>query len=161
MNRNEICALLDSRGVSYELTEHKAVFNMAELAQVALPHPEADAKNLFVRDDKHEHYYLITVQGQKRVDLKAFRRAQGTRNLSFASPEELSELLGLVPGSVGPFGLLHDREHRVAFYLDGDLARGLIGCHPNDNTATLWLQSRDLVALLAESGHPAQICDFA
>ena len=37
---------------------------------VELPYPEWDAKNLFIRDHKREHYYLITVRGSKRVDLK-------------------------------------------------------------------------------------------
>ena len=37
MNKQEILSLLDERGVSYELTEHKAVYNMAELAEVVLP----------------------------------------------------------------------------------------------------------------------------
>jgi len=157
MNKDEIYALLDAKSMAYEVTEHKAVFNMAELAEVALPYPEADAKNLFVRDDKHEHYYLITVQGEKRVDLKAFRRAHGTRNLSFASAQELWDMLGLNPGSVGPFGLMNDGGCRVGFYLDSDLAGGLIGCHPNDNTATVWLQSRDLVQLIREHGNAVEI----
>ena len=72
-------------GIWHEITEHKAVYNMAELTDVALPYPEADAKNLFVRDDKKRNYYLITVRGDKRVDLKEFRHKYGTRALSFAS----------------------------------------------------------------------------
>ena len=62
MNKEETYAFLDSKGISYEITEHKAVYNMAELADVELPHPEANAKNLFVRDDKKRQYYLITVK---------------------------------------------------------------------------------------------------
>lgn len=81
---------LTEHGVRYETTEHGAVFNMEELAAVELPYPEYDAKNLFVRDEKRRNYYLITVRGGKRVDLKAFRREHGLKNLSFASPEELS-----------------------------------------------------------------------
>ena len=45
---------------------------MEEVAKIQLPYPEADAKNLFVRDDKKRRYYMITVQGDKRVDLKQF-----------------------------------------------------------------------------------------
>lgn len=70
---------------------------MAELAEVDLPYPHLDAKNLFVRDDKRLNYYLITVRGEKRVNLKDFRRQHGTRPLTFASEEELLELLGLTP----------------------------------------------------------------
>ena len=46
---------------------------MAEVAEIHLPYPKADAKNLFIRDDKTRNYYLITVKGDKRVDLNAFR----------------------------------------------------------------------------------------
>ena len=48
---------------------------MDEVCDVVLPHPECDAKNLFVRDDKKREYFLITVKGNKRVDLKEFRKA--------------------------------------------------------------------------------------
>lgn len=56
MNKAEIYDLLRTRGIWHEITEHKAVYNMAELTDVALPYPEADAKNLFVRDDKKRNY---------------------------------------------------------------------------------------------------------
>ena len=118
MNKMETYDLLRSRSIWLEITEHKAVYNMAELADVALPYPSADAKNLFVRDDKKRNYYLITVQGDKRVNLKEFKKQHGTRSLSFASADDLLTLLGLEPGSVTPLGLLHDREHKVQLYLD-------------------------------------------
>ena len=105
---------------------------MEELAQVTLPYPDRDAKNLFVRDDKRRNYYLITVRGDKRVNLKEFRRRQGTKPLTFASPEELQAILGLIPGAVTPFGLLNDEECRVHFYIDRDFwqGSGLIGGAP-------------------------------
>ena len=155
MNRSDVLALLKSRGIPFELTEHRAVYNMADLAEIALPHPEADAKNLFVRDDKRQSFYLITVKGEKRVDLKAFRHAHGTRPLSFASNEELAALLALTPGSVTPLGLLNDETRRVALFIDEALLEddGLIAVHPNDNTATVCLKTADLIALLRERGH--------
>lgn len=159
MNKEEIYALLDGEGIEYEITEHKAVYTMEELAAVECPHPEADAKNLFVRDDKRQSYYLITVKGDKRVDLKKFRREQGLRPLTFASEDELHDILGLYPGAVSPFGLLNAQEGRVTFFLDEELLQGdgLIGIHPNDNTATVWLRTLDLLSLLRRRGSPAAI----
>ena len=154
MNKQEIYALLDERDIWHEVTEHKAVYNMAEVAEIPLPYPEADAKNLFIRDDKKRNYYLITVKGDKRTDLKAFRQQNGTRPLSFASDQDLMDMLGLIPGAVTPLGLLNDREHRVTFFLDRSFLEGssLIGVHPNDNTATVWLKAQDLLRLLEENG---------
>ena len=39
MNKAEIYDLLRTRGIWHEITEHKAVYNMAELTDVALPLP--------------------------------------------------------------------------------------------------------------------------
>lgn len=152
MNKQETYQYLTEQGIAYEVTEHAAVYNMEELEAVALPYPEWDAKNLFVRDDKRRGYYLITVKGDKRVDLKAFRKQHGLRVLSFASAEELDEMLGLTPGAVTPLGLLNDKEHRVRFYLDAAFEGNRIGIHPNDNTATVWMQAGDLMALLRQNG---------
>ena len=153
--KQEIYDILHAHGILYEVTEHPAVFNMAQLSSVTLPYPEADAKNLFVRDDKRKKYYLLTVRGDQRVDLKAFRKAYGTRPLTFVPPDELSELLGLIPGAVSPFGLLNDEERKVAFYIDRSFLEGsgLVGVHPNDNTATVWLKTADLLSLIREHGN--------
>ena len=152
MNKAETYQYLTDHGVAYEVTEHQAVFNMEELGAVELPYPEWDAKNLFVWDDKKRNYYLITVRGDKRVDLKEFRRRQGLRPLTFAGPEDLLAILGLTPGSVTPLGVLNDGEHRVRVYLDAEFAGHRIGVHPNDNTATVWLAAEDLARLLREHG---------
>lgn len=161
MNKQEIYYHLDSRKIHYEVTEHKAVYNMAELAEVELPYPDALAKNIFVRDDKRREYYLITVKGGKRVDLKDFRKEHGTRRLTFADEHDMMELLGLAPGSVTPLGLLNDKECRVQFFLDKDFlaAPAIIGIHPNDNTATIWLPVNDLISILKEHGNEVQVIE--
>lgn len=155
MNKQDIYNYLKEKAIWYEITEHKAVYNMAELSEIEIPYPEADAKNLFVRDDKKQNYYLITVKGDKRVDLKEFRKANKTRPLSFASEGDLMNIMRLTAGSVTPFGLLNDDERKVTFFLDKDFfeAPELIGVHPNDNTATVWLKAKDLESIIKEHGN--------
>lgn len=160
MNKAKTYEFLNKSGINYKITEHKAVFNMEELGEVKLPYPEFDAKNLFVRDDKKQNYYLITVKGDKRVNLKEFRKKYGLRNLSFASAEELMKIMGLTPGSVTPLGLLNDEEHIVKFYLDSEFNGTLIGVHPNDNTATVWLKSEDLIKIIKEHGNEVSLAEI-
>ena len=161
MNKTDIYELLKGRNIWHEITEHKAVYNMAEVAEIEMPYPEADAKNLFVRDDKKRNYYLITVQGEKRVDLKQFALRHGTRKLSFASADDLMAILGLIPGAVTPLGLLNDDDKKVTFYLDSDFLNGdLIGVHPNDNTATVWLKTTDLIALIKSHGNEVIVTEI-
>ena len=160
MNKSDIYQYLTERGISFEITNHKAVFNMDELDSVELPYPEWDGKNLFVRDDKKRNYYLITVKGDKRVDLKAFRKQHDLRPLSFASADDLQYFLALTPGSVTPLGLLNDKDHQVHFYLDNAFAGHLIGVHPNDNTATIWLSANDLMKLIVGHGNMAEFVEL-
>lgn len=158
MNKNETLHYLDQHGIKYEIVEHQAVYNMAEMEKIALPHPEADAKNLFVRDDKKRNYYLLTIKGDKRVNLQQFREENGTRRLSFASPQDLKEKLGLEPGSVTPLGLLNDSEHQISFYLESYFRQqSRIAVHPNDNTATIWLKPQALIHLIKDLGNPVKV----
>ena len=158
MNKQEIYEYLTDRGISYEITEHQAVYNMEELSQIDMPYPEADAKNIFVRDDKKNNYYLITVKGHKRVDLKQFRKTHHTRPLSFASEDDLMRIMQLSPGSVTPLGILNDTERKVNVSIDQDFQNPpyLIGIHPNDNTATIWINTDDLVNIISEHKNPVQ-----
>ena len=157
MTKQETYDYLTNCGVDYEVTEHEAVFNMEELKTVELPYPEADAKNLFVRDDKKRNYYLITVKGDKRVDLKQFQKDQGTRKLSFASADDLMHIMKLIPGAVTPLGLLNDEEQKVTLFLDADFDGGLVGVHPNDNTATVWITAAELIRVIEEHGNKVNV----
>lgn len=162
MNKQELYDYLTKRQISYETMEHEAVYNMAEMAEIVMPHPEVIAKNLFLRDDCKRNYYLISIKGDKRVDLKELRRKNGTRRLSFADNNEMKEILGLSPGSITPLGLLNDQEHKVVLFLDKDFlnAPSLIGIHPNDNTATLWMNVETLMQIIKEHGNEVNIIEI-
>lgn len=160
MNKQETYQYLKNHNIPFEITEHRAVYNMEELDSIDLPYPEGDAKNLFVRDDKKKNYYLITVKGDKRVNLKDFRKSHGLRPLSFASPEDLKKYMDLTPGAVTPLGLLNVEGAPITMYLDAEFKDSIIGIHPNENTATVWLQGDDLVALLRENGCEVEIVEI-
>lgn len=113
-----------------------------------------------MRDDKKRAYYLITLMGDRRVDLKEFRRRYGARPLSFASADDLGSIMGLEPGSVTPLGPLSDEERKAAFSLDADFADDIIGVHSNDNTATVWMQAADLARVVESHGNEARVIEL-
>ena len=162
MDKDGIYRLLEERGISFRKMDHRPVYNMHDIAELTFPDPEAEAKNLFVRDDKKQAYYLITVKGDKRVDLKKLREQCQTRRLSFASDEDLLAMMGLEPGSVTPLGLMNDERRLVVLLLDRAFfeAPDLIAVHPNDNAATVWLKPSDLVELLEEHGSTVSVIDI-
>ena len=161
MIKEEIYKYLNDRKINYEITNHQAVYNMDELDDVDLPYKEFDAKNLFVGDDKKNNYYLITVKWDKRVDLKEFRKKYHTKHLSFAKEEELLSILNLASGSASPLGLLNDKEKKTIFFIDNYFEdNSLIGIHPNDNTATIWLKAKDLITIIEEHGNQVSRVDI-
>ena len=162
MDKQEIYDYLKEKNIWYEITEHKPVYNMEEFYEIDIPYPEGNAKNLFLRDDKKRNYYLITVNGEKRVDLKEFRKKNNTRSLSFASENDLMNIMNLIPGSVTPLGILNDKEIKVQVFIDKDFIElpGIIGVHPNDNTATVWLKTEDLINIIKEHGNKVDIVEI-
>lgn len=161
MIKEEIYKYLNDRKINYEITNHQAVYNMDELDDVDLPYKEFDAKNLFVGDDKKNNYYLITVKWDKRVDLKEFRKKYHTKHLSFAKEEELLSILNLTSGSVSHLGLLNDKKKKTIFFIDNYFEdNSLIGIHPNDNTATIWLKAKDLITIIEEHGNQVSRVDI-
>ncbi len=159
MNKQDVYNFLKEKKIAFEAIEHGAVWTMDELQDVEIPHKEADAKNLFIRDDKKNNYYLVTVRGNKRLDLKAFRKEKETRPLKFCDEEELKTKLDLFPGAVSPFGILNNEEKDVVFFMDEDFLKdeGLIGIHPNDNTATVFLSALKLKNVIEEHGNQVEL----
>ena len=49
---------------------------------------------------------------------------------------------------------MNDEERKVKFFIDEDFLEepGIVGIHPNENTATVWMKTADLVELLREHG---------
>lgn len=153
MDKQQTLEFLKQKGISFELIEHEAVNTVEQAHRLCLPHKEAHAKNLFLRDEKKKKYYLLTLKEERQIDLKEFRKEYGTRPLSFASAEDLMKILRLLPGSVTPLGLINDEQHIVHFFLDRDFLGGLVAAHPMENTATVFLKAEDLVALIRKNGN--------
>ena len=160
MNQEEILKLLDEKKIEYTLVHHKPVFTIDEMNEVDVPNKDRIAKNLFLRDDKKRSYYLVSIEETKRADLKALRTLLSSRPLSFASEDDLVYILSLKKGEVTPFGLLNDKEHKAVFILDSYFEGGIIGIHPNDNTATVFLKASDLLSVLENSGVKTEIADL-
>src|SRR6478609_6213029 len=107
-------------------------------------------KNLFLRNQKGTRHYLVILPVIKRADLRAVAEQIGDGKLSFASPERLMTYLGVTPGSVSPFGLIHDKDHHVRVFLDREFkSASSISFHPNINTRTVVLSFVDFEKYLA------------
>lgn len=158
MNKEEILLLLEKKHIPFEVVNHPHANTIAEIDSFNLPHKESIVKNLFLRDDKKRNYYLLVVAKDKTVNLKSVKETIQSRPLSFASQNDLLKYLQLPKGSVTPLGILNNEEHNVQVYLDEDVMHdSLIGIHPNDNTATIFMKPIDLQSIILDHGNPCTI----
>jgi len=133
-----VYAALDALGIAYQRFEHPPVFTSEEADIHWRDLPGVPCKNLFLRNKKGNHHYLVILEISKKADLREIVRFVNDDRLSFGSPDRLMAELGLTPGSVSPFGLINDSDGSVVVLVDEDLrgAEGLI-FHPNINTASV------------------------
>jgi Ala-tRNA(Pro) deacylase len=147
---HEVYRTLDSLGISYEIHEHPPVFTAEDAAAHWDPIRGTPVKNLFLRNKKGDRHYLVILHVAKEADLRQLVKVIGDDRLSFGSPERLMAQLGVTPGSVSPFGLIHQGSEAVQVIVDEELrgAERLI-FHPNLNTVSVTISVPDLERFLA------------
>ena len=152
----QLYARLDALGVGYDVLEHEPVHTVDEARRIRGDLADgAHVKNLFLRD-RPGRMWLLTVERELGLDLKALRGPLGARgSLSFGSRRRLMQRLGLEPGAVSPFAVLNDVEGVVQVVLDAALlAAPRLHLHPLRNHLTVSVSPAGLLRFLEAEGHP-------
>ena len=159
--KQEIYGLLEAKGFAFEKLEHEAVYTMEDMDKAGVTSKGTVCKNLFLQDAKGKNHFLVTVPEEKRVDLKALAERVGSTKLSFASADRLAKYLGVEQGCVSPFGVLNDESRSVIVVFDQELQfNNAVGIHPNDNTATVWLNFESLRQVIEAHGNEIVLVKF-
>jgi len=154
----DIYQFLAEHDIEYERHDHPPVFTCEEADRLVPPLPAAKTKNLFVRDRKGRHHFLVVVGYEKVVDLKTLSSLLGVSKLSLASPERLRRYLGVDPGSVTILGLANDLNKEVEIIMDEGLWDSrAFRCHPLVNTSTLVISRENIQRFLDRTGHTIRI----
>ena len=98
----EIRKVLIHSGVPFREMHHEATLTSADSSRVRGDPLAQGAKALVLKcGDK---FGLFVLSAATSVDAGAIKRELKVKKVRFATPEELLELTGLLPGSVPPFG---------------------------------------------------------
>ena len=142
--------LLDSKSISYKITEHKPLFTVEDSKNLRGSIEGAHSKNLFLKDKKN-NFFLVSFIEDIIADLKKASVPLNSNKLSFANEDYLMNILGIKPGSVSPFGLLNDKEKKVKFFFDQEFMEyEIVNFHPLINTSTVSIAPNDLINLIEQ-----------
>jgi Ala-tRNA(Pro) deacylase len=160
-------ALLDRLrgwGMEFVLHEHVPLRTVEDAKGVedALTVPGENAfrvKNLYLRDKKKRNY-LVTLEQDREIDLKALGAKLGVGNLSFGSADRLLQNLGIRPGAVSPLAMINGVENGVSFYMDTAAQEAdVIYMHPLVNDRTVAMPRADLMRFFDQVGCPVNWLD--
>ena len=148
-------------GIDHKTVEHEAVFTVEQAKQHRGALPGHHIKNLFLRNKKEEMWLVVALE-DRAIDLKRLGEVLGAGRLSFGSPERLRTWLGVEPGSVTPFAVINDTQHKVMLVLDSALREGEpINAHPLVNTMTCPIELPGLLRFFEATGHAPRWLDLA
>lgn len=151
MPAKQLFNLFNKFNIAYKSYEHEPVFTVEQGLHLQKLIPGAHSKNLFLRNKKKSYYCLVSLIETKKVDLKKLADLLGHGRLSFGSGEDMQTLLKLTPGSVSPYGLINDQEHKIDFILDQDfLKHEYVNFHPLTNNMTVCLLLADFLQFFEE-----------
>jgi Ala-tRNA(Pro) deacylase len=142
-------------GIPFEYHEHPPAPTIEIAVQYWKDIEETThCKNLFFRNHKGNRHYLVIFDHRRALAIHDLEKRLKQGKLSFASGERMQRYLGLNPGSVSPFGLIHDPAQHVYLFLDENLKNlPKISFHPNDNTASLVIRFSDFLRFLDHCGN--------
>jgi len=151
---SEVYEWLDRFGINYDYYEHPPA-PTAEIASLYWKDIDAaHCKNLFFRNHKGNQHYLVIFHYHQTISIRNLEQILMQGKLTFASPERMERFLKIKPGSVSPFGLIHDKDHHVIVFLDKNLQQfDRISFHPNLNEASLVIAFGDFIKYLNSVGN--------
>ena len=150
--------LLDGLGVDYQRIDHPAAETMEVCEDIDRALGTLICKNLFLCNRQQTQFYLLMMPGDKRFQTKELSHQLGVARLSFASGEQMEQMLDTLPGSASVLGLMNDADNRVQLVIDTPVTQSdTFGCHPCKNTSSLKLRTGDLLEKILPAIHHAPI----
>lgn len=145
---------LEELGIVFDYYEHPPAPTIEEAQKYWKDIEAAHCKNLFFRNHKGDRHYLVILEHTNQLRIHDLEKRLKQGKISFASAERMQKYLGVTPGSVSPFGLIHDESHHVQVFFDDRLQTATrISFHPNINTASLVVQFADLMRFMNALGN--------
>ena len=155
-------ALLEELSIPYTRVDHDEAATMEDCAAIGQVLGVDICKNLVLTPRNRSAFYLLCLPGDKHFLTKDFSKQIGSSRLSFATAEDMQELLGVQPGSASVLSLMNDKEHRITLALDRQVVESeYFGCHPCRNTSSLRLKTADVLEIfLKHTGHEVTVVEL-
>lgn len=140
---SKLKAFLDENKVSYEYKEHEEVRTSEEAAKARGEDIKIGAKAMILKAD--ENFIMLVLSAAKKIDSRRVKEILGVKSLRFATPEEVNQLTGCVPGGVPPFANIFN----LGLLVDKTLPMNeFMAFNAGERTKSLKIKTQDYLLLL-------------
>lgn len=161
MGYDKVKEYLNTIGIQFKIVEHEPAYTTEEADKYIEGYDGVRTKTMFICNKKKTNYYMIIMDDSKILDMNKFKEIVSEKQMKMASEESLKEKLGIKPGMVSPFGLLNNDEKDVKIYMDKEIiTEEIMTFHPNDNTKTLFITTKNLVKYIESIGYEINIIEL-
>lgn len=149
MQQAEILNRLKALNIDFDVVAHPPLFHEGDADKYGVQLNCTSSKCLMLVNKDKSHYYLVILPLSARVDIKTLQSVTNEKKLSFADAETVTRVLNVTIGSVSLLSLfLADKTNLTVFVSKALLSAGKVGFHPNENTATVILDSSKIKTIL-------------
>ena len=160
MNKSDLLTMFSKYNIKYDIYEHAPLRTVLESKKLRGKIKGVHTKNLLLKNKKN-NFFLFSCKESTIVDLKQLKKSLILGNISFARDLYLKNILGVMPGSVTPFGLINDQNNEIKFFLDKKiLCHNKVNFHPLINTSTVSLDIKDFLLFMKKNNKLVNIFNF-
>jgi Ala-tRNA(Pro) deacylase len=143
---DEIKKLLKENSIKYQEINHEPVYTSDQAAAIRGMDLHAGAKSLLLKAGKE--FVLAVLPGDSRLDTKKLKQILGVKDIRFASPTEVEEIMGCQIGACYPFGSVA----KVKMIVDPSLGENeIISFNPGVHNKSLKIRWDDYLKLCANN----------
>ena len=153
-NYERILSILDTDGIAYNLIEHPESHSCEESKEFrdAAGLTGVGSKNIVFH--AKGKFYLVTTIAEKSIKARNFKHEFGTKDIRFASQEEITGAFDATIGSIPPFGFSNVE---IPIYVDAEIfGSEYFIFNPSIATKSLRLKTVDLHRAYEKLSNPVK-----
>ena len=151
---------LERLNISFDRVDNDVVESMDQCVDISNVLGSEIRKTVLVCNRQKTNYYMVILPAEKRFDTKLFSTNMECSRVSFASGEDMNDILGVLPGSASIASILNDKDNKVLVVIDKEIMDDeYFSCNPGANTSHIKISTDDL-KLFLDNNHEYKIIEL-
>lgn len=149
-----IIRILEKQAISYEEMEHPPVVTCKDSARYRAEHGWNGLGSKNILFHAKGRFYLVVTTAEKEIKARKFKKEFGTKNIRFATSDEVKEITDCKIGALPPFGYLN---RELPIYVDEEIFRNkYFMFNPAVHTKSIRIKTEDLRKIYTSIDQPVK-----